>query len=83
MSKKLCYLVLFSFTLCTISCVSSKKHKDLQLLKDHYKAQLDTLKKGEDEVQYTEYDYRQMEAKVKNTKADMDDLQESFDYLKQ
>lgn len=83
MSKKPLYFSLLTIAIFMVGCVSPKKHNELKLLKDHYKVLADSLKKDENAPQFTEYDYRQLETEVKNTNADLADLQESFDYLKQ
>ncbi|MEM8907528.1 MAG: OmpA family protein [Bacteroidota bacterium] len=83
MRKQMFSLLVLALPILTISCVSQKKHNDLKVLKDHYKTQLDSLKKDEDRPQFSEYDYRQMETEVKNAQAELVDLQESLDYLKQ
>ncbi|MEM9824387.1 MAG: OmpA family protein, partial [Bacteroidota bacterium] len=83
MNKNLLYLSLFILLMIVNGCVSQKKHQDLQILKDHYKAQVDSLKKDEDAIQFTEYDYRELEREVENSQAELVDLQESFNYLKE
>lgn len=66
------------------SCVSKKKHNDLKFLKDHYKVELDSLRKdfGEDGAPtFTEFDFKQNEAQLKLATDDLQDMEERFTYL--
>ncbi len=77
------YLIL-GITILISSCVSKKKHNDLKFLKDHYKVELDSLRKdlGEEGAPaFTEFDFKQNEAQLKNATADLEDMQERFNYL--
>ena len=82
--------ILFPFIALSIlffGCVSQQKHKDALLLKNHYKMELDSLKKGtpdsyEDDV-YGQYDLKRAEFQLKEANEALTALQDNYDNLEQ